>query len=158
MREAQKEFDAKAAPLCPEHLSSPVLHRVLEYALIQQHIWGGKGVGSQASDLPRCCTPAAPTCPVMVPTAMSPRACIVIAGKRRTCCVRFSLQGDGTAQFVCRSQDDQAAVCQLLDRDLGMHCTQLTLQQTDDAQSLADAQVAAGAKPDICGVLLHILC
>lgn len=97
MREAQQEFDAKAAPLCPEHLASPVLHRVLSYQPIQQHVWGGKGVGSQ---------------------------------------------GDGTAQFVCRSQNDQAAVCHILKRDLGMHCTRLTLQQTNDAHSPADAQAA----------------
>lgn len=48
MQEAQQAFDAKAMPLCPEHLTSPVLHRVLEYQPIQQHVWGGKGVGSQA--------------------------------------------------------------------------------------------------------------
>lgn len=49
MHEAQREFDAKAMPLCPEHLTSPVLHSVLAYQPMQQHVWGGKGVGSQAS-------------------------------------------------------------------------------------------------------------
>jgi galactokinase len=49
MCEAQREFDAKAMPLCPAHLTSPVLHRVLAYQPVQQHVWGGKGVGSQAS-------------------------------------------------------------------------------------------------------------
>jgi hypothetical protein len=48
MREAQHEFDAKAMPVCPVHLTSPALHRVLAYQPIQQHVWGGKGVGSQA--------------------------------------------------------------------------------------------------------------
>jgi hypothetical protein len=29
-------------------------------------------------------------------------------------------QGDGTAQFICRSEADQKAVIQILERDLGM--------------------------------------
>ena len=49
MVEAQREFDAKAAPVCPQHLMSPVLHRVLSHGSIQQHIYGGKGVGSQVA-------------------------------------------------------------------------------------------------------------
>lgn len=49
MREAQREFDVKATPLCPAHLTAPVLHRVLAYPPLEQHVWGGKGVGSQAS-------------------------------------------------------------------------------------------------------------
>ena len=48
MREAQHEFDAKATPLCPAHLTAPVLHRVLAHPPLEQHVWGGKGVGSQA--------------------------------------------------------------------------------------------------------------
>lgn len=47
MCEAQREFDARAAPLCPSELASPVLHRVLSHPPIQQLIFGGKGVGSQ---------------------------------------------------------------------------------------------------------------
>lgn len=39
-------------------------------------------------------------------------------------------QGDGTAQLVCRSAHDQAAVCGMLEQDLGLHCTPLTLQPT----------------------------
>ena len=49
MRLAQREFDAKATPLCPAHLTAPVLHRVLAHPPLEQHVWGGKGVGSQAS-------------------------------------------------------------------------------------------------------------
>lgn len=47
MREAQAAFDARAAPLCPSQLASPVLHRVLAHPPIQPLIYGGKGVGSQ---------------------------------------------------------------------------------------------------------------
>lgn len=58
------------------------------------------------------------------------------------CCSCVSLlQGDGTAQFICRSADDQAAVCGILERDLGMHCTRLTLQPTSSAHSTAEAEV-----------------
>ena len=47
MVEAQQHFDRFAAPICPEELTSPVLHRVLNHAALQPHILGGKGVGSQ---------------------------------------------------------------------------------------------------------------
>ena len=47
MVEAQKQFDLYAIPACPEELTSPVLHRVLNYEPLKPHICGGKGVGSQ---------------------------------------------------------------------------------------------------------------
>jgi UTP-glucose-1-phosphate uridylyltransferase/mevalonate kinase len=83
LSEAQNFFDRYATPACPEELTSPVLHRVLEYAPLQPHIYGGKGVGSQ---------------------------------------------GDGTAQFLARSQEDQQAVIEIIERDLKMPCLELTLR------------------------------
>ncbi len=47
MTEAQSFFDKYALPACPEELTSPVLHKVLNHKPLQPHIWGGKGVGSQ---------------------------------------------------------------------------------------------------------------
>ena len=47
MSEAQDFFDRYAAPACPEELEAPVLHKVLQHAPLQPHIWGGKGIGSQ---------------------------------------------------------------------------------------------------------------
>ena len=47
MKEAQEVFDRLVQPACPEELTAPKLHRVLEYPDIQHLIWGGKGVGSQ---------------------------------------------------------------------------------------------------------------
>lgn len=47
MTEAQKLFDEKVAPACPDELASPVLHSVLDDANIQNWIFGAKGVGSQ---------------------------------------------------------------------------------------------------------------
>jgi UTP-glucose-1-phosphate uridylyltransferase/mevalonate kinase len=82
MTEAQEFFDRYAMPACPEELTSPLLHRVLEYKSFEPHIWGGKGVGSQ---------------------------------------------GDGTAQFICRSAADQEAVIQILERDLHLPGLKLTL-------------------------------
>ncbi len=82
MVEAQQFFDRYAAPACPEELTAPVLHRVLNYEPLQPHIWGGKGVGSQ---------------------------------------------GDGTAQFIARSEADQQAIIEIIERDLGMPCLKLTL-------------------------------
>lgn len=83
MVEAQAFFDRYAAPACSEELTAPVLHRVLEYAPLKPHVYGGKGVGSQ---------------------------------------------GDGTAQFLARSEADQQAVIEIIERDLGMSCLRLTLR------------------------------
>jgi UTP-glucose-1-phosphate uridylyltransferase/mevalonate kinase len=82
MTEAQAFFDRYAIPACPEELTSPVLHKVLEYQPLKPYILGGKGVGSQ---------------------------------------------GDGTAQFICRSEADQQAVIQILERDLKMPALRMTI-------------------------------
>ena len=82
MVEAQLLFDRYATPACPEELTAPVLHQVLNYAPIQPHIFGGKGVGSQ---------------------------------------------GDGTAQFLAKSAEDQEAVIQIIEDDLKFSCLKLTL-------------------------------
>lgn len=47
MSEAQAAFDLYAAPVCPEELTAPILHRVLEHGPLRGLTWGGKGVGSQ---------------------------------------------------------------------------------------------------------------
>jgi UTP-glucose-1-phosphate uridylyltransferase len=47
MSEAQAFFDRYATPACPEELTSPVLHRIMDYEPLKPHVWGGKGVGSQ---------------------------------------------------------------------------------------------------------------
>lgn len=47
MVEAQELFDKKIAPACPDELTSPVLHSVLNDPKIQPWIYGAKGVGSQ---------------------------------------------------------------------------------------------------------------
>ena len=47
MTKAQAEFDKHVQPACPEQLTAPVLHKVLNYGPIQPYILGGKGVGSQ---------------------------------------------------------------------------------------------------------------
>jgi galactokinase len=47
MRQAQVEFDKHLIPACPEELTAPLLHQLLNYAPIQPDILGGKGVGSQ---------------------------------------------------------------------------------------------------------------
>lgn len=47
MIEAQVMFDRYATPACPEELTAPVLHKVLNYEPLKPHMWGGKGVGSQ---------------------------------------------------------------------------------------------------------------
>jgi UTP-glucose-1-phosphate uridylyltransferase/mevalonate kinase len=82
LSEAQDFFDRYATPACPQELTSPVLHRILDYEALKPHVWGGKGVGSQ---------------------------------------------GDGTAQFLCRSEHDQQAVTEILRRDLNLPSLELTL-------------------------------
>lgn len=47
MTEAQALFDRKVAPMCPEELTAPVLHSVLNDFRIKELTYGAKGVGSQ---------------------------------------------------------------------------------------------------------------
>ena len=47
MVEAQQIFDFNVAPMCPEELTSPKLHDVLNDPVIGRLSYGGKGVGSQ---------------------------------------------------------------------------------------------------------------
>lgn len=84
MVEAQTFFDHYATPACPEELTAPVLHEVLDYEPLKPHIWGGKGIGSQ---------------------------------------------GDGTAQIIAKSLEDQQAVIEILNRDLGLPALSLNIRQ-----------------------------
>jgi len=47
MTEAQRLFDEAIAPMSPDELKSPVLHKTLSDPNIQPLVYGGKGVGSQ---------------------------------------------------------------------------------------------------------------
>ncbi len=47
MGQAQQIFDEMVAPSSPEELTSPLMHEVLALPEIAEHIYGGKGVGSQ---------------------------------------------------------------------------------------------------------------
>jgi galactokinase len=47
MTQAQEIFDEKVAPHCADQLSSPLLHELLSFEGIVEHVYGGKGVGSQ---------------------------------------------------------------------------------------------------------------
>lgn len=47
MIEAQQLFDEKVAPMCPEELTAPVLHKTLNDDTVKLLTYGAKGVGSQ---------------------------------------------------------------------------------------------------------------
>lgn len=47
MIKAQKLFDEKVAPSCPEELTAPKLHKILGDENVKKLSYGGKGVGSQ---------------------------------------------------------------------------------------------------------------
>ncbi|MBN2323413.1 MAG: GHMP kinase [Spirochaetes bacterium] len=47
MSETQWMFDEFVAPACPDQLEAPLLHKVLGYKALEEHVIGGKGVGSQ---------------------------------------------------------------------------------------------------------------
>ncbi len=47
MIEAQNVFDEYIAPSSPDQLTSPLLHELLGLDAIAEHVYGGKGVGSQ---------------------------------------------------------------------------------------------------------------
>jgi UTP-glucose-1-phosphate uridylyltransferase/mevalonate kinase len=80
--ESQDYFDRYAAPVYPEELTAPILHKVLNYPPLKPHIYGGKGVGSQ---------------------------------------------GDGTAQFLAKSPEDQKKVIEIIEQELNLPCLRLNL-------------------------------
>jgi len=47
MTASQQIFDELVAPNSPEQLASPILHSLLTFDEIAEHVYGGKGVGSQ---------------------------------------------------------------------------------------------------------------
>ncbi|MCM1381945.1 MAG: sugar phosphate nucleotidyltransferase, partial [Muribaculaceae bacterium] len=47
MNKVQRNFDEKVAPMCPDELTAPILHKILADEEIGKYILGGKGVGSQ---------------------------------------------------------------------------------------------------------------
>lgn len=47
MIDFQDNFDKKVAPACPEQLTAPVLHEILDDEIIKSLTYGAKGVGSQ---------------------------------------------------------------------------------------------------------------
>lgn len=47
MTRSQAEFDRHLIPACPQELTSPILHSLLNAPSLQPYILGGKGVGSQ---------------------------------------------------------------------------------------------------------------
>jgi galactokinase len=52
MLEAQREFDARAGPLCPSQLTAPVLHNVLSYPAVQ--VSGRRRSPGRSHALARC--------------------------------------------------------------------------------------------------------
>jgi len=82
MIRAQAEFDKYAMPASPDHLTSPVLHKVLNCEKLKPFVHGGKGVGSQ---------------------------------------------GDGSAQFVAKTKQDQMEAIRVIEIEFGMTCLPLTL-------------------------------
>ncbi|MFW6129953.1 MAG: mevalonate kinase [Atribacterota bacterium] len=47
LNKSQKDFDRYLAPSCPEELTAPKLHKIIQSPLIKEKILGAKGVGSQ---------------------------------------------------------------------------------------------------------------
>jgi len=62
-------------------------------------------------------------------------------------------QGDGAAQFVARSEADQQAIVELVERELGMAALKVTLRA--DARSVAPARVAAPIQVRSAHVATH---
>jgi galactokinase len=87
MVEAQDVFDEFIQPGCPEELTAPKLHKVLEYPKIKHLIWGGKGVGSQ---------------------------------------------GDGSAQFVAKGEEEREKLMEILTKELDVECFKLNIEPVDD--------------------------
>jgi len=89
MTEAQELFDEYAAPLSPRELKAKKLHEVLSDPNVQEHIYGGKGVGSQ---------------------------------------------GDGTVQFLAKSEQDVSLLKEYLTKKLKLDCFSFTATKTENVR------------------------
>ena len=57
------------------------------------------------------------------------------------------MQGDGTAQLLCRSAASQAAVCAILTTQLQLHCMPLTLKATQAEKAPEDSLMLQVPRP-----------
>ena len=74
-----------------------------------------------------------PVCRTRLPggadlSGVAPCACLSAAAAHIYGGKGVGSQGDGTAQFLARSQADQQAVIEIIERDLGLQCLSLTLR------------------------------
>jgi hypothetical protein len=125
MLEAQREFDARAGPLCPEQLAAPELHQVLALPAVQV----GRPASRRLAPLP-----GEPGTPPRSPAYSSSSTPHSTLGRPATPpqehiwgCKGVGSQGDGTAQFLCRNAGAQQAVCGILSQQLGLLCMPLTV-------------------------------
>lgn len=80
---AQCVFDSMIAPACPQELTAPKLHQVMNDPAVRVCIYGSKGIGSQ---------------------------------------------GDGTIQFLAKSEQDQYALAEYLRNELGLETFTFTIR------------------------------
>ncbi len=118
MCEAQREFDARAGPMCPSQLTAPVLHKVLALEALQPLIWGGKGVGSQGDGTAQllCKGPA---------EQQQVSACGAARPEVHASCKHERPPAHGCVPA--------AQVCEIITNQLHMHAMPLTVRATSSA-------------------------
>ncbi len=113
-----------------QELLGPINKRVTQQAVDALSISDGENLGRLMIEaqafFDRYATPACPeelTAPVLHRVlSHKPLKPHIWGGKG------VGSQGDGTAQFITRSQADRQAVIEILERDLGVECLELTLR------------------------------
>lgn len=113
-----------------QELLGPINKRVTQQAVDALSISDGENLGRLMVEaqafFDRYATPACPeelTAPVLHRVlSHKPLGPHIWGGKG------VGSQGDGTAQFITRSQADRQAVIEILERDLGVECLELTLR------------------------------
>jgi UTP-glucose-1-phosphate uridylyltransferase len=113
-----------------QDLLGPINLRIITQAMDALRVGDAPRLGAlmtEAQDLfDRYATPACPeelTSPVLHQVLSYPALLPHVWGGKGV-----GSQGDGTAQFVCRSAEDQQAVIEIIERDLGMPALRLTLR------------------------------
>jgi UTP-glucose-1-phosphate uridylyltransferase/mevalonate kinase len=113
-----------------QELLGPINKRIVHQAIEALQTGDGKRIGALMGEaqafFDRYATPACPeelTAPVLHRVlSYEPLKPHIWGGKG------VGSQGDGTAQFIARSETDQQAVIEIIERDLKMDCLPLTLQ------------------------------
>ena len=112
-----------------QHLLGPVNRRIVQQAVEALRLGDARRIGRLMVEAQACFDRfVAPACPEQLAAPVLHRLLAYEPLKAHTWGGKgVGSQGDGSAQLIAHSPEDQQAVVEIIERDLGMHCLKLTI-------------------------------